>query len=311
MSAAGLGIAPQIANAATVIGPGLDSAQPASLYGCGAKPCAFFNSWSTRYGAAADDPRNLPTLLDGVVVRVRAELSARDVPGTVAFGTIHRGEPNSTYYDVRDRSEPVGVTGEVTIDAPVRMAIRRGDTLAVFLTGGARILANGDPRGDHDLSVGDTDGTSRFEVRPFGTPDAVVPLHYEAFVEPDSDADGFGDESQDRCAGSTGSHDGCAEPAPAAPAPPSAVARPKPLLAGVAWTGRRLRYTIARRAAVTVTVQRRTAGVWRRILRRKAPGAPGRHSLRLRPTARHGRYRAVITATVAGRQTTRIVSHRR
>jgi hypothetical protein len=50
-------------------------------------------------------------------------------------------------------------------------------------------------------------------------------INVAAYLEPDADSDGFGDESQDKCPGSAGTVDGCV-PASPAPAPTQTVTPP-------------------------------------------------------------------------------------
>jgi hypothetical protein len=75
-----------------------------------------------------------------------------------------------------------------------------------------------------------TDSDNLMAVMPTGT--SVTPetntsraIALEATVEPDADADEFGDESQDQCVGSAGPNNGCPLPA-AAPTPSPATTTP-------------------------------------------------------------------------------------
>ena len=88
---------------------------------------------------------------------------------------------------------------------PARVPVAAGDVIGLFTTG-TGFCAHTGVSGDHyvfqpgDISPGTTTGVSA----GMGSKFAV-----EALVEPDGDGDGFGDMTQDKCLGDSGSREGC------------------------------------------------------------------------------------------------------
>jgi len=106
---------------------------------------------------------------------------------------------------------------------------------------------------------------------------------YNATVEPDADGDGWGDETQDLCAGSAGPASGCPLPSAAPPAPaagPNAPDLVKPVISGLSVSnpvfrvdnaaqaaqtrptprGTSLRFTLSEAATVAIGIEQRATG---------------------------------------------------
>lgn len=99
-------------------------------------------------------------------------------------------------------------TGGVVDVFPDRLPISAGDTIGVDNDNSALIFtepfAIGLRIGDFDPFL--SDGAS--PIAPTGSKD-LLKLQVNADIEADADNDGFGDETQDRCVGVTGSINGC------------------------------------------------------------------------------------------------------
>jgi hypothetical protein len=126
----------------------------------------------------------------------------------------------------------------------------------------------------HGLSSGDVGTTWTVDTQP-----AERRMSLEATFEADSDADGWGDESQDRCPGVAGGNQGCVAP----PLPPPDVT--KPVLGSLTFSrttfaaaksgaafgaqkgrkkqhavGTKVSFTLTEASSVKFTVQRKTSG---------------------------------------------------
>jgi hypothetical protein len=62
----------------------------------------------------------------------------------------------------------------------------------------------------------------------FNPPVAGIQIDIAAVVEPDADGDGFGDETQDRCPGASGTDDGCVPPPPDTDPPQTEITKGAP-----------------------------------------------------------------------------------
>lgn len=157
---------------------------------------------------------------DGVITRW-AYQSGADAPSSVEF-KVAQGAPLAAsgignYQIVAEATSTGSIPANQITSWPARIPVRAGETIGAFING---VNDLGQPRsGAHgaagvrgDRHVGDPaigyapgDDGSLLGFGPvYG---AAVPL--EAFVEPDTDGDGFGDISQDQCAGDPGSVQGC------------------------------------------------------------------------------------------------------
>jgi hypothetical protein len=220
----------------------------------------------------------------GVVVRwrVRNVSSARAAGVTIALRTL-RGQTAVGRGPGQVVPQRTGV-----LEFPARIAVAAGDRLGLDMSvpaGGeaARLAAVGSTATGWDSWTPPlADGESRAPTssRPFE-------LLLSADIEADSDADGFGDETQDACPGRAGPDGGCPPPAPpppaSAPAPAPAPGTPgtpgapmpgnttqqpslsppdsiSPRISSVTFSRTRLRFVMSERANVTIAVQRLSSG---------------------------------------------------
>jgi hypothetical protein len=164
-------------------------------------------------GALAQSP------IDGVVVRWRA--MSFPAPGFTPTFRIVRSAPGG--FTGAGSSGPVAAYSGAG-EFPAQLPIKKDDYIGIDLPEKIGTCA--------PCVAGVNGGGSDAEWRPalidnevFGrSPDAggsnVMLLN--ADVEPDIDGDGFGDETQDKCAGSSGTQDGCPPPPPPKPVAPNA-----------------------------------------------------------------------------------------
>jgi hypothetical protein len=192
----------------------------------------------------------------------------------------------------------------------VRRAIAVGDRIGVvasstltgltpgFTTPTDRYEATGDPRRVY-IAVNNHPPDTTLAYQDGGPFELLV----NATVEPDADADGFGDESQDQCPGAAGPENGCV-PAPPPPSPPTQAQPAPPPLSDTAapavsgLTVSRRVFAVSARPTPLVAVARGTtfrytlseAGIARFTFQRARPGRrSGRRCVR--PTQRLSRAR--------------------
>ena len=221
----------------------------------------------------------------GVVVRWRVKSEERAAGVSIALRVVRdeTGLGRSNLEVMTSQAPPV-------FTYATRLPVAAGDRLGLDMVvangaSSARIAASRATVGSWDrwqpaLGVGET--RRRDNDKPYE-------LLLNADIEPDADADGWGDESQDRCTGTAGPLDGCAPPAvPPSPsvAPPGSGANPVPTSPGTSGPGAqdaiepslarddgrppqitalqfnatRLRFRISERATVSLAVQRVTPG---------------------------------------------------
>lgn len=128
-------------------------------------------------------------------------------------------------YSVVGESALKNLTVAGTNVFPTRIAVAAGDVIGLYSA---------------TANVGTVEGKAGFDFELFrqltadiapGAPDSLEgplinrAINVAAYLEPDADADGYGDESQDKCPGSAGPVDGCV-PAPPASAPTPTVTPP-------------------------------------------------------------------------------------
>ena len=165
-------------------------------------------------GALAQSP------IDGVVVRWRAQSNGA-AHFTPSFRIL--------------RAAPAGYTGVATTDPvpeftedvgefPTRLSIKKNDYIGIDLPQKVNTCApcvGGISGGGNDARWQPALANDEMPGRPPDFSDAIT-LLINADVEPDTDGDAFGDETQDKCVGAGGAQDGCPPPAVSKPVPPHA-----------------------------------------------------------------------------------------
>ncbi len=178
-------------------------------------------------------------------------------------------------------------TGNVE-EFPARVRVRKGVHVALNAT-------------KHGATYNTDGGNDSYEFAPqlglgqaprTSTGDSGGELLVQAQIERDADRDGFGDETQDRCKNQTGPAGGCD--------------RIKPRLRGLKAKRSRISYRLSERARVTLKIQRKAGGRYRKVRTLTVRGKQGRNAVRtskrLRKVLRTGRYRVVATAKDRRRQ---------
>jgi hypothetical protein len=280
--------------------------------------------------------------VSGVVVRWRVKSAAQAPNVSVALRVVRGGDTATGL----GRSDLEGMTSQPApiFTFPTRLPVAAGDRLGVEMSvpagaTSAPIAATTTSAGSWDrwqpaLGFGET--RRRTSDKPFE-------LLLNADIEPDADADGWGDETQDNCPGSAGPVNGCAPPppppAPPPPPPPAAVtppaqpltpgpstsptvpSTPAALIAGpritrLQFSATRVRFRISDPAAVTLTVHRVLPGRKRgtRCLKPTARNRRARSCTRLmralsgRTNVEPGLNTARLLRLVPGRYRLRLVS---
>jgi len=227
--------------------------------------------------------------VSGVVVRWRVKSAAQAPNVSVALRVVRGGDTATGL----GRSDLEGMTSQPApiFTFPTRLPVAAGDRLGVEMSvpAGATyapIAATTTSAGSWDrwqpaLGFGET--RRRNSDKPFE-------LLLNADIEPDADADGWGDETQDGCRGAAGPLAGCppvvvpppAEPPPAGPvvagpgtpatAPPAAPgpaavtpparidSEPGPQITGLQFSATRVRFRLSEPAALSLAVQLVTPG---------------------------------------------------
>jgi hypothetical protein len=170
--------------AVTTLGSPLVRNQGGGLGSCGNSTCTFWHTQLT--GATLVAPSN------GVIVRWRVKAASTD---SYRLRILEPdGSGNAT---IIASSAPLpALGGNAVTTAEVRMPIEAHGFLAIETPGGAPYpiaMAGGTQGG----SAGDAPDGASFPVDQ--SPHGGIELLFNADFEPDPDADGFGDESQDNC----------------------------------------------------------------------------------------------------------------
>ena len=152
--------------------------------------------------------------VSGVVVRwrVKAAAAART---SIALRVV-RGNTAIA----KSASQTLTAAGIATF--PTRLSILAGDRLGIDALGDNPPIAAFPGAGTVDRwnpPLGSSETRARTDQRPFE-------LLLNADIEADADADGWGDETQDRCVAQAGPQDGC--PLPPPPPPPPETTPPPP-----------------------------------------------------------------------------------
>jgi hypothetical protein len=149
---------------------------------------------------------------DGVITTWRYQASPGDTPPLKVKALRHAGGVDFTTVGESRLETP---TPGALNTWPTRIAVSRGDVLGLYFSddtsGGYRsgvsaeyatTEISGDPG---DPMVDPPPGTTT----SYESPDPGMQVNVSAVLEPDTDRDGFGDETQDKCVGTPGPSNGC------------------------------------------------------------------------------------------------------
>ena len=196
---AGLLAGPATADAAITVGsPLTEQLNSNAQQSCGSAACTFVNV--AVFGPGA----NVASPLTGVLVRWRMLGNASGAPFEVR---VLRPTPGGEYTGVGTGTPEVPV-GDGPTTFATRLPIQAGDLLGLDIPGSANWLfgtapAAGASYGKFDPAL--ADGST-------GSPPGFssgIEVEFNGDVESDADRDVFGDETQDKCLGTTGSFSGC------------------------------------------------------------------------------------------------------
>lgn len=197
------------ANASVTIGPALPKAPPSSSVACGSAVTATFSNASL---APATGLASSP--INGVVVSWRAwVMAASSQPGPSLRIVRSTGGETSTGAGTSAQVAPYDGAGG---PFATRLPIEAGDRIGIELScegmsgpGVGTVAESGDSLSywNPGLLDGAMPGSAPFETTP--ATGALV----NAEVEPDADADGFGDETQDFCDTDAATQGPCSSPA--------------------------------------------------------------------------------------------------
>ena len=174
-----------------------------------------------RFVIGVSDEARVPH--DGVVTRLRSENAGQ--PGVTFAYRFARTDGPGKFVGVATVPATVGDAGKV--DVATRVAVRAGDHMGISKGAGSGL----DCIHAGTASIGSGFGNYA-DGEAFGVYVGEVKgaLNMIATIEPDVDRDGFGDETQDACAGSAGGEGGCA-PKALPPEPPKVEQQQTPLAA--------------------------------------------------------------------------------
>ena len=232
-----------------------------------------------------------PAPFDGVVVKLRARSATPD-PVQFAFANITEqgtGNNKSAIASMGAIGPSVTFAGtEAVEEFPARVSVKKGMQVAL---NAPKHGATYDSNGGEDSYI--FAPQLQLGQGPRGSSaDSGGELLVQAQIEADTDRDGFGDETQDRCKNQSGAAGGCD--------------RVKPRLRGLSAKKTRIGYRLSERARVTLKIQKRANGRYRGVRTLKVRGKSGRNALRtskrLRRALKTGRYRVVAVAQGRGRQ---------
>ena len=232
---------------------------------------------------------------DGVISKFRIRAYGPGGIGTPASVTFRVADIGLTNPDSA-QATAVGTGPTVTIagtgeveEFTGRLPVKRGNHLTIDTTDAHAVYETGGNKFSYGFGPVLVEGVQRTSTTPVGE------LLVAAVVEPDADGDGYGDETQDRCVGESGSDNGCDNARPALTGLKMAPKAGKKRV-------RKVRYRLSEPAKVTLRVQRRVGGrfVTRRgrIVKNGKAGL-NRNKIRMRIGGRKlkpGRYRLTAVA---------------
>lgn len=165
-------------------------------------PGGVITSWKTEGGANAGA---------GMSLKVYSPTAASDTWTVVAHTPLKRLTPNTLN------------------TVPARVSVQGGDRIGLrvssddggpcWFPGAANLGTDYHALGFNPLSPTSSDPPVGSEVT-FNNDDKHALVNIAAVVEPDADGDGFGDETQDKCVGVSGTDNGCPVPPVVVPPPP-------------------------------------------------------------------------------------------
>jgi hypothetical protein len=208
VAAVSLGMAPA-AEAAVTVGSDLSRAPTGAV--CAGGPCTLFQQY-----APTGAPLALAMPADGVLVRWRVRA------GTVGSHDLRLRTARPApwgYYSIVSSSDsvPAASLAQGVNEVAARIPVKKGDRLALDAGPGWVVTATasgGTARTWYPVpATGVTAPSFYSRLRP-------VELALNADVEPDADADGYGDETQDLCSTDRSTHGRCPPPPPPPPPPP-------------------------------------------------------------------------------------------
>lgn len=240
-------------------GPNTPSGQCPGSTEAAPKPCTRVG---VKFPSATDQDQKSP--VDGVVTKFRIRSLS---PDKVKLGIGRQVDANNP-----GLMTLVGLTTEVTLkgnesieEFPAQIAVKAGDRVALETQGGLGALHGG------------SGGTRQYEYSPplvagQGPRDATdnedEELLLQAVIEPDSDKDGAGDETQDKCPTNASTAGTCPTPDVGKPSLTGLALAPgnfRAALSGGAIASRapigtRIFYTLNETATVTFGVEKGTIG---------------------------------------------------
>ena len=222
---------------------------------------------------------------DGVVTKVRARSGSPDRV-QFAFSSITTqgtGGNRTASASLMSVGPTVTLKGTGAVEEyPARASVKQG--AAVSLNGGSH-GASYDSNGGRDSYVFAPTLALGAGPRAASRADGGE-LLVQAVIERDTDRDGFGDETQDRCKNQAGGANGCD--------------RVNPVLRGLKAKKSRIGYRLSERARVSMKIQRKAGRRYRNVRTLRVRGKRGRNAVRtskrLRKLLVGGRYRVVAQA---------------
>ena len=295
--AACLLVGPSTAQAAQTFGSRLNHEPANGPEECGDPPvaCTFV---AIRQPGPTGTNAPQPAPSSGVVVKFRIRSFSADRV-TFRFATVTEQGDTGLARLVGGTGPTVTFAGTGAVEEfPARVRVPKGALLALEGT-------------SHGATYNTDGGTDAYEYAPplvagqgprANTGDSGGEMLVQAVLEADADNDGFGDESQDRCPGQTGTDDtGCD--------------KEKPRATGLKVKGRTLSVTLSEAGSITAVLHRstkgrRVRGKCRRRTRRnakrrkctrrvkvktiRAAGKAGRNKVKLPKKLKAGRYRLTL-----------------
>lgn len=160
-------------------------------------PCPAINGVPTPYGVfaltAAGDPLPLAAPVGGVLTKWKIEVAAPGPPkaAPITLKTLRVTGPKSVL--ITGEASGSIVAGTNVFDA--RIPIQAGDHLGLFGSELTPICTTAD---ENKVAIFDP-ATSPGSSSEYGEGDAELRFPVTGTIEPDADADGFGDATQDAC----------------------------------------------------------------------------------------------------------------
>ena len=125
-------------------------------------------------------------------------------PSTASTRAFKLGRGSGTTWTIVGSTDPTAIAAGQTLVQNVRIPTRAGDVLGVYVGGNDSACAKSD-NSYTNVYVNDNAG----EGTTFTGTAESYPMSVDATVEPDTDGDGYGDTTQDRCPTQAGTHDLC------------------------------------------------------------------------------------------------------